>query len=89
MLRISLPVEETLGFDPWSGRILRAAEQLSPCTTTPETVLLSPGAATTEPRAKPCARQQEAPPPCEAYTQLLPATGASPHIAEKTLGSPK
>ena len=33
----------------WSGRILHALEQLSPCTTTAEPVLWSPGAATTEP----------------------------------------
>ena len=27
------------GFDPWSGKIPHAAEQLSPCTTTTEPVL--------------------------------------------------
>ena len=36
------------GFDPWSGRIPHAAEQLSPCTTATEPVVYSPGAVTTE-----------------------------------------
>ena len=27
------------GFDPWSGKILHAAEQLGPCATTAEPVL--------------------------------------------------
>ena len=27
------------GFEPWSGKILRAAEQLSPCATTTEPAL--------------------------------------------------
>ena len=35
-------------FDPWSRRNPHAAEQLSPCTTTTEPVLQSPGVATTE-----------------------------------------
>ena len=58
-------------FDPWSGKIPHAAEQLSPCATTTEPVcsrphmlkLLSPRAATTKARA-PRARapQQEKPP---------------------------
>ena len=35
-------------FDPWSGRIPHAAEQLNPCPTTIEPVLLSPCSATGE-----------------------------------------
>ena len=41
-------------FDPWSGKIPHASEQLSPCATTTEPgkpQLLSPGAAATESRA--------------------------------------
>ena len=34
-LRIYLPMQET-GFDPWSGKIPHALEQLSLCTTTAE-----------------------------------------------------
>ena len=37
-------------FDPGSGNIPHAAEQLSPCATTTEPVLYSPGAATTKPK---------------------------------------
>ena len=37
------------GFKPWSRKIPQAKEQLSPCTTTVEPVLWSPGATTTEP----------------------------------------
>ena len=36
------------GFDPWSGKIPRATEQLSLCTLTVEPVLKSPRAATPE-----------------------------------------
>lgn len=49
------------GFDPRSGKIPRAGEQLSPCTTTLEPELQSPGAATTEasvPRASPPQREK-------------------------------
>ena len=35
--------------DPWSRRIPRVLEQLSPCTTTIEPALQSPGVTTTEP----------------------------------------
>ena len=55
------------GFEPWSRKIPRAAEQLSPCTTTTEPELWSPRATTTEarvPRAR--APQQEKPPQREA-----------------------
>ena len=62
------------GFEPWSGKIPHAAEQLSLCATTTEPVLYSPQATTTEPRATtteahvPRARapQQEKPPQWEA-----------------------
>ena len=37
------------GFDPWSGKIPHTSEELSPCATTTEPVLWSPGAATAEP----------------------------------------
>ena len=40
-----------LGFDPWSGKIPLAPEQLSPCATTTAPVLLSPHATTTEAHA--------------------------------------
>ena len=38
------------GFNPWSGEIPHAVEELSPCATTTEPVLWIRGAATTEPR---------------------------------------
>ena len=50
------------GFKPWSGRILHAAEQLGPCTTTAEPALWSPRATAAEacvPAA--CALQRERP----------------------------
>ena len=50
------------GFNPWSGKIPHATEQLSPCATTTEPALWSSCATTTEARA-PRARapQQEKP----------------------------
>ena len=51
------------GFEPWSGKIPHATEQLSPCATTTEPPLESLRATTTEarvPRAR--AEQQEKPP---------------------------
>ena len=45
------------GFEPWSGKIPHAVEQLSPCATTTEACA---------PRA--CALQQEKPPQWEALT---------------------
>ena len=38
------------GFNPWSGKISQAAEQLSPCSTTIERELQSLGTSSTEPR---------------------------------------
>ena len=50
------------GFEPWSGKIPHAAEQLSPCATTTEPVLYSLRATTTEARApRAPAPQQEKP----------------------------
>ena len=37
-LRIRLPMQGIQGFEPWSGKIPHAAEQLSPCATTSEPV---------------------------------------------------
>ena len=37
-LRIRLPMQGTV-FEPWSGKIPHAAEQLSPCATTTKPVL--------------------------------------------------
>ena len=50
-------------FEPWSGKIPHAAEQLSPCATTTEPALQSPRATTTEAHAPTAhAPQQENPP---------------------------
>ena len=54
--------------ESWSGKIPHAREQLSPCTTTTEPALWSPGATTTEvrtPRTR--APQKEKPPWWEAH----------------------
>ena len=37
------------GFDPWSGKVPHATEQVTPCTTTTEPALYSSHATTTEP----------------------------------------
>ena len=51
------------GFEPWSGKIPHAAEQLSPWATTTEPALQSPQATTPEARAPGAhALQQEKPP---------------------------
>ena len=50
------------GFEPWSGRIPHAPEQLGPCATATEPELQSPQATTTEARApRAHAPQQEEP----------------------------
>ena len=79
------------GFEPWSGKIPHAAEQLSPCATTTEArepQLLKP--ACLEPmlpnkrshhNEKPVHRNEEQP--------LLAATRESPHAAKKTQRSQK
>ena len=71
------------GFEPWSGKIPHAAEQLSPCATTTEA---------RTPRAR--APQQEKPPQREASAprrRAAPAcrTRESPHAATKTPTQPK
>ena len=85
-------------FDPWPRKIPHAMEQLSPCTTTIEPVLWSPGATTTEHKCcdhwSPCPTahtlQQEKPPQWEKPVQLneeqpvLTATRQSLHTASKT-----
>ena len=48
--RTCLPMQETHGFNLWSGKTPHAMKQLIPCATTAEPVLQSPGAATTEAR---------------------------------------
>ena len=79
------------GFDPWSGRIPQATEQLSSCPTTAEPVLLEPRnhnypvhvpqlLKATCPRS--CALQQEKPPRWEAFT-LQPVR--FPLLYEKTV----
>ena len=50
------------GFEPWSGKIPHAAEQLSPCATTTEPGLQSPRATTTEASAPTAHAPQEKPP---------------------------
>ena len=65
-LRIHLAMKGH-GFNPWSGKIPHAVEQLSLCKTTTEPILQSPGAAASEalePRV--CAQQQGKPPQQEA-----------------------
>jgi len=59
-------------FNPWSGKIPPALEQLSPCTTTTEPALQGPGAAATAAhRPGACAPPQEKPAQGEACTQQL------------------
>ena len=41
-LRIRLPIQGTYGFEPWSGKIPHAAEQLGPWATTTEPARLEP-----------------------------------------------
>ena len=55
------------GFEPWSGRIPHAAEQLGLCATTTEPALSNPWATTTEACAPGACAPQEKPPQWEAY----------------------
>ena len=73
------------GFEPCSGKIPHAAEQLSWCTTTSESALSSPRATTTEART-PRARvpQQEKPVHCNKEQPPLSATRESPCAATNT-----
>ena len=73
------------GFDPWSGKIPQAAEQLSLCATTTEPVHQSPAAAATEACApgSPCSAAGEAPAmrrPCTAASEQprCPQPGRAP-----------
>ena len=42
------------GFEPWSGKMPHALEQLSPRTATIESVFWNPGATATEPTCSSC-----------------------------------
>ena len=76
------------GFDPWSRKIPHVAEQLSPCTTTTEPALQSPGATTTEGPApwSPCSPTREA---TTVRSSPFYATKESPHTATETQHSQK
>ncbi|KAJ8794161.1 hypothetical protein J1605_003307 [Eschrichtius robustus] len=65
------------GFEPWSGRIPHAAEQLSPCTTTTEPARLEPVLRNKRGRdsERPAHRDEEWPP--------LAATRESPRTETK------
>ena len=71
------------GFEPWSGRIPHAAEQLSPCATTTEPARLEPVLHNGRGRdsERPAHRDEEWPP--------LAATGESPRTETKTQHSQK
>ena len=74
------------GFEPRSGRIPHAVEQLGPCATTAEAALWSPRATTTGA----CAPQQEKPPQWEARApQRRVAPARCPLAVEKTQCSQK
>ena len=72
---------------PWSRKFLHASEQLSPCATTTEPVLKSPGATTTEAWADYSLSSTTR----EALAMRSPhnATGESPRTALKTQHSHK
>ena len=77
------------GFDPWSGKIPHALEQLSSCATTTEPVPQSPGATTAEhtcPRAH--AMRQEKPLQSEVHALQLQNSPCSPQL-EKNLWAMK
>ena len=71
------------GFEPWSGKISHAAEQLSPCTTTIEPARLEPVLCNKRGRdsKRPAHRDEEWP--------LLAATRESPRTETKTQHSQK
>ena len=68
------------GFDPWSGKIAHAAEELSLCTTTIKPALQSPRAPTTEARAP----QSLCSPTREATTLRSPHTATRDAPAHHT-----
>ena len=71
------------GFEPWSGKIPHAAEQLGPCATTAEPACLEPVLRNKRGRdsERPAHRDEEWPP--------LAATRESPHTETKTQHSQK
>ena len=91
-LRIHRPVHGTW-FYPWSGKIPRATEQLSTCTTTTDArtpQLLSLCAAATEahaPRAH--APQQEKPPQCESLATARKSSPRSPQLEKACMQQQK
>ena len=82
------------GFNPWSGKIPHASEQLSPwattvlfslCSRAQEPQLLSPGAALLKPACpRACARQQENPLWREARTPQLESSPCSPQLEKSS-----
>ena len=75
--------EEPGGLDPWSGKILHAVEQLSPCTTAVETCALEPGSHWSPPVLEPTSATREAtavrsPCPITGEQLLLAATTEKP-----------
>ena len=78
------------GFNPWSGKILHAAEQLSPCSKITEPTVQSLWAENVKPlRREPmlCNKRsyrKEKPMCCNGAQPLLPATRESPRAAIKT-----
>ena len=66
------------GFDPWSGRIPHAAEQLGPWATTTEPARLEPVLCNKR------GRDSERPAHCDEEWLLLAATRESPHTETKT-----
>ena len=82
------------GLDPWSRKLPCAMEQLSPCATSTEPVLSSPGAAATEAWAlRACAQHQEKPLQWQAQALHLESSRHSPQLkpvkATKTQDSHK
>ena len=75
------------GFNPWSGKISHVAKQLSPCATTVEPVLQSPGATNTQlmcgnywsPSTLAHAPQKEKSPQWEASTPQLESSPCLPN----------
>ena len=72
------------GFEPWSGSIPHAVEQLGPCATTTEPALQSPRATTTEPGHLEPVLCNERPTCCNEEGPLFAATRESPHAATRT-----
>ena len=71
------------GFEPWSGKIPHAAEQLGPCTTITEPARLEPVLRNKR------GRDSEKPAHCDEEWPLLAATRESPRTETKTQHSHK